>query len=569
MQANKNKRDSYIKWIIIGLVVAWLLLAFIVIPNINLLRLTLFKDGSLDLSPVSNVLKSDRVRKSLFNSLLIGLLVAVTTNIIGIFQVLVLDYFQVKGRKWLNLMYHLPLIINGMVLVLSYNYLIGTRGIITTNLQKSISTLPADWFLGLPAVLLQLTFSNTMYHITFVRAALNEIDYQTVEAARNMGSSPGRILKRVVLPNILPSILAATILNFSMGITVFASSKILGGPEFETLNPLIYTFSQSKNTKNYAVILSVFLAIATAIVLLIFNNIEKKRNFVATGKTRTRLQRQEIQNPVARVIVTIFAHLIAIIQLIPVLFILIYSFMPYEDLAQGKINPANFSLDNYKLAFGSPSGLKPVATSSIYSLLGALISVAIVVLFARWITKYRNKWTSALESTVMIPWFIPSTLLALGYLFTFNTSKNPFVFGKVLTGTTVILLIAYVVLRLPTNLRVIKAAFLSLNDSLEEASKNMGASDFTTFRRVIFPILSPTLKSSFLLSFIGLFAEFSVTVFLFHPLHMPLGIVINNATNTEASADAVVLSFVYAIIIMLFSGATTYLVYGRGNKKNA
>lgn len=567
MEINRNKRDSYIKWIIIGLIVAWALLAFIIIPNINLIRLTLIKDGSFDLTPVVNVINSSRVRKSLFNSFLVGILVAVTTNILGIFQVLVLDYFNVKGSKWLNLLYHLPLIINGMVLVLSYNYLIGTRGIITTNLQKYMPGLAPDWFLGLPAVLLQLTLSNTMYHITFVRAALNDIDYQTVEAARNMGSTPLRILKRVVIPSILPSILAATILNFSMGITVFASAKILGGSKFETINPLIYTFSQSQNTKNYAVVLSVFLAIATIIVLLIFNNIEKKRNFVQTGKTRTRLQKQEIENPVARGVITALAHIIGIIQLIPVLFIVIYSFMPYEDLKQGIVNPSNFSLYNYKLAFGSQGGLQPVITSTVYSFLAALISVIIVVIFARWITKYKNKWTSALESIAMIPWFIPSTLLALAYLFTFNTSKNPIVFGNVLTGTIYLLLIAYVVLRLPTNLRVIKAAFLSLNDSLEEASKNMGASDFTTFRRVIMPILSPTLKSSFLLSFIGLFAEFSVTVFLFHPMHMPLGVAINNATNTEANADAVMLSFVYAIIIMLFSGLTTYLVYGRRKKK--
>lgn len=563
---NKEKGKISIPWIITIVFVVWMLFTFVILPNLNMIRLTLFNSGKLDLTPLSKVLASSRVKQTLKNTILISTLVAITTNIIGIFQILVLDYFDIKGRRILNVLYHLPIVINGLVLVLSYNFIIGTKGILTTNLQNLTPQLSNDWFVGLPAVLLQLTFSNTMYHITFVRSALNSIDYQTIEAAKNMGSSTPRILRKVVIPTILPAIFAATILNFSMGLNTFASSKILGGTKFETINPLVYIFSQSQNTKNYAVVLSSLLALVTIIVLVIFNYVEKRKNFTSISKTKTKLVREKINKKSTNAIVTLIAHLIAIIQLIPVIFIVIFSFMPYDDMIRGKINFANFNLDNYKQVFGSSLGMKPILVSVSYAALASIISVIIMIIFSRWITKYKNKYTSILESVVMIPWFVPSTLIALGLLFTFNSSKNIFVFNKVIAGTLYLMLISYIVRRSPINFRVIKQAFVSFNDELEEASRNLGASTFKTMIKVILPAMKSTILSALLLSFIGLFAEFNMSVFLFHPLFMPLGVVINNATNAEASPSAIMLSFVYAVVIMLFSSLVTFLTSYKGNE---
>jgi len=562
---NKTRK---IKWIVIGLVVSWLLFTFMIYPNLNLFRITLFPEGSFDIQPLINILSSERVRTALLNSFILGVLVAITTNIVGIFQILALDYFRIPGRKWLGIVYYLPLIINGMVLVMAYNFLIGTNGIFTTQFQNLFPNLPNEWMLGLPAVLLQLTFSNTMFHITFVRDSLKNLDYQTVEAARNMGASTGSILRKVVLPTLTPSILAATILNFSMAMNSFASPQVLGGSDFETITPLVYTFSQSQNTRNYAVILSVLLGIVTFIILILFTQIERRKNVISVSKVKTKVQRQKIENPFYRMLATFFAHLIGLIQIIPAIFVIIFSFMSYEDLMAGQITLGNFSLENYTQVFSSSSGLQPVIVSLMYAAAGAIISVIIILIFARWITKYKNKLMGFLESILMIPWFVPATLLALGLLFTFNTSQNPLLFNQVLTGTIWLVLIGYVILRLPTNLRILKSSYLSIDNSLEDAAKNLGAGTVKTYFKVIFPILLPTVLSTVLLSFIFLLAEYDLTVFLFHTLYTPLGVVINNATSAEAGASVVMLSFVYSVIIMIISTIATYLVYGRPRKKN-
>ena len=68
---------------------------------------------------------------------------------------------------------------------------------------------------------------------------------------------------------------------------------------------------------------------------------------------------------------------------------------------------------------------------------------------------------------------------------------NPLVGGAVLTGTTVILLIAFVTIKIPFTLRMLKASFAAVNSSLEEAADIMGAKTLYVFRRILLPIVLP------------------------------------------------------------------------------
>ena len=95
-------------------------------------------------------------------------------------------------------------------------------------------------------------------------------------------------------------------------------------------------------------------------------------------------------------------------------------------------------------------------------------------------------------------------------------------FNNGLIGTTIILLLGYIIVKLPFSLRMIKAAFFGVDGTLEEAAKSMGASSFYTLRRVILPIVFPAVLSVIVLNANSLLADYDLTVFLFHPLLQPL-----------------------------------------------
>ncbi|MFD1886551.1 ABC transporter permease [Paenibacillus wenxiniae] len=543
---------------LIGLSIAlvWLVFTFLIYPNLELIRTTMMPQGQLNIQPILNIVASHRAMSSLGNSLLLGFSLAITVAILGLFQIVVLDYFQIKGNRWLTIAYHSPLICNGMVLVMAYNFLYGSQGFVTA----LVPGLPATWFQGFWAVLIELTFAGTANYMLFVRNSLRSIDNQTIEAARNIGASKLRILIRVVLPCLKPSLLAASIIAFITGISALATPQVLGGAHFETINTLIYSFAQTLTTRNYAAVLAIFLGCITFVILLLSIQIEKKGHYLSVSKVKTNLHKQTIRSPFVRITITIIAHLIAIIQTVPLLAVLCFSFMPVTDLYAGTINIQHFSLVNYEAVFQSVAGIQPLFTSIVYAATASFVIVLMMLGIGRLITKHHNRWTGGLEFVLQIPWFLPSTLIALGLLMTFNRA-NGLVGGIVLTGTVFILGIGYMILVTPYTLRMLKAAYASIDRTLEDAAQNLGASTWRMYWRVVFPILLPLVLSVFLLNFIGLLAEYDLSVFLFNPLYQPLGVVLGAATNPEAAPQAQMLSFVYSVLIMIVSTTAILLVY--------
>lgn len=121
------------------------------------------------------------------------------------------------------------------------------------------------------------------------------------------------------------------------------------------------------------------------------------------------------------------------------------------------------------------------------------------------------------------------------------------------------MLIAYMIIKLPFSYRMIRAAFIGLDGNMEEAAQVMGAKPFYTMRKVILPIIMPVVLSVVVLNFNGLLSEYDLSVFLYHPLFQPLGIVIKLATDETATTDAQAMAFVYTVILMIISTIALWL----------
>ena len=215
-----------------------------------------------------------------------------------------------------------------------------------------------------------------------------------------------------------------------------------------------------------------------------------------------------------------------------------------------------------------PSGLRPFVISIVYSALAAVIAVGGLLFVARLLQKHRNWLTAVFEYLLHIPWILPSALLALGLIISYD-HPNPLVGGAVLTGTTVILLVAFVTVKIPFTLRMLKASFASVNSSLEEAGAIMGARTLYIFRRILLPLVLPTAAAIAALNFNNLLDDYDTAIFLAHPLVQPLGLVIKANTDGAEGVEGVSNTFVYTVLLMVITGLTMYLVYGRTRKRDA
>ncbi|MGY3724064.1 iron(III) transport system permease protein [Granulicatella balaenopterae] len=561
-----KKKKVTLQQILIRVLLAWFIIGFIVYPNIHLLQSIFWQNGTFSFRAVEKVLSSPRAVQSIKNSFILAISLVCSVNIVGTLVVLLTEYWDIKGAKFLRLGYMTSLIYGGVVLATGYKFVYGSTGYVTQVLQYFMPNLDVNWFSGYGAVLFIMTFACTSNHIMFLTNAVRSVDYHTIEAAKNMGAKPFNVLREIVLPTLKPTIFALTIMIFLTGLSAVSAPLIVGGSEFQTINPMIITFAKSTSSKDLAAFMASFLGLATIIMIMIMNRVERGGNYISVSKTKARLKKQKIQSKVMNVIMHIIAYVLFIIYMMPIILIILFSFSNSLAVSTGKLSWSSFTLENYQQLFTSADAFKPYLVSVTYALLAAILVTILSILIVRIIKKPIFKFDFLYEYGALLPWVLPGTLIALSFLYTFDVPVI-YIGNKILVGTVVIMLLAYVVIKLPFSFRMIRAVFFSVDDNMEEASRSMGASSFYTMTRVIIPFILPTVLSVMVLNFNSLLADYDLSVFLYQPLFKPLGIVIKAASDETASVNARAMSFVYTVILMIMSSTALYLTRSRTPKK--
>lgn len=567
-RTTKFKESNYLSKIpfyLFCIFIAWFIVSLLILPNINVLVDIFWVDGQLSLSAFDRLSRSDRAIRAVLNSFLLASVLTVTVNIVGTFIVLVTEYFDIKGARLLRLGFMSTLIFSGMVLNNGYLYVYGQNGVLTNLLLQVFPNMNPNWFTGFPAVLFVMTFACTTNHMLFLRNGVKGLDNNTIEAAKNLGSNQWQVLRQIVFPTLFPVIITLVIMSFQLGLGAMAAPIMVGG-EFETISPLILNFTQRPSSRDLAALLSIILGFAQIILLIVMTRNEKKGNFMSISKTKTRVVKQKIENPVVNGIVHVLAYVLFLIYLVPLVLVVLFSFMNLQGISQSVLSLEYFTLDNYADILSNRSNFGPLLTSMFYSGGAAVLAVLFMILVARLVMKNKkNKLAEWTEYLFYIPWLLPGLMIALGLIISYD-SPSLLLFGNSVVGSVWILPLIYLIMMLPSTLRYIKGAYYSFDNNLEDASRILGSSSLRTFVQVILPALLPTALALVALNFNNFLADYDLSAFLYHPAYPTLGIAIRKNADAANNVNAAAVNLVYSVIIMGVSAIMFYVVYGRGSK---
>ena len=181
----------------------------------------------------------------------------------------------------------------------------------------------------------------------------------------------------------------------------------------------------------------------------------------------------------------------------PVCVLVLYSFNKggFPDIWRG------FSLQWYDSLFDSVAIWRAFKHSAIVGLTSSFLSVAMALLWVHGARRYKHDVTAIFYSNAMIF----DIVLAVGLLALFSYLSIPFGLTTIIAGHTL--------LGLGFTIPVIKSRYDELDESLIEASLDLGASTQYTFFNVIIPFLYPALLSAFLLAMIVSFDDFLIAFF--------------------------------------------------------
>lgn len=597
---SKPRFDAAFVLRIVGIVFfAYFFFGFMLMPCLNTL-MSIFNAtnaaGERDALAVIKFFFAGNMGRYVWNSLKLAICLVITVNIVGVSIVLLTEYFDIKGANILRLGYMTTMIYSGVALVTGYLFLYDSDGILTTWLVKMFPNINKNWFSGFKAVLFTMTFACTSNHALFLRNAIRSIDYNTVEAARNMGAKPLQVLWRVVFPTLIPTLFSLTVMTFITGLCAMSAPTLLG---YDSINPEIVRLAGSSAADEAfpqarAALLSIILALFTIILLTVLSSYERKGHYLSVSKTKAKLVKQKITNPVANVLAHVYAYVLFIIYMTPVVMIVLFAFQNYPAIRSKTLSMDQWTLINFfgkqdfefmtnrgklKTRTGAISGLFAnadtvggIRLSFVLSAIAAALACVIVVVAVNYIFKNKGKKrATVLEYCMLFPWLLPTILICYSYRTYFNSNDVWYVFNQNLymrENVRFLIVMAYTVVKLPFALRMIKAAFYAIDDELEEAARNLGASSLVAFLRVKLPIVLPSVLAVFALNFNALFTEYDMSATFHSSYGKSYAMVIQNMCAEEGrdgyNVNASGRRCASTVFIMIVSGLILYLVYGVG-----
>lgn len=550
-----KKLLSIVISVILFSVIGWFIITFIIVPVVSVISEIFFTNGQFSLESIKKLAASQRVKNALVNSFVMAFFTIITVSVVGFFQILVTEYFKIKGAKLLNAAFMTPLLFSGISLVRGYNFVYSSTGFITNSLLHIFPNMNPYWFTGFVGVLFVHSFSFTTYHILFVKTAFKRIDYSTIEAAKSLGASNLTAFFKVALPVIKPSVFSATILVVLGALGSFAAPSMLGGRDFYMINSMIQNLNSIKSY-DMAALLSFILSAVCIFLLVLMKWLEKKSSYISVSKVPTKIRKIKIKNPLVNGIVHIVSYALFFVYIIPVAAVVIFSMADIKSITMGTL-PNTLTLEHYFRGLSNPVVLRPFVNSIQLSLYAIAMILPICVISSLAIHRKPGKATAVLEYSFMIPWVLPATMIVVGMITSFAT-PNLLVFGATLLGSYWLLPIAYAVNSLPSNMRLIRASLYSVNQSHEEAARSLGASAVYTFVKVVLPAILPTAVSVGAICFNGLLSEYTMSALLYNVNNFPLGIMLRSpelVPDPYGPAN----NLVFIVVLMVISGTTLFL----------
>ena len=207
---------------------------------------------------------------------------------------------------------------------------------------------------------------------------------------------------------------------------------------------------------------------------------------------------------VRRHLLTAYAILAFMYLLVPIAVVIAFSF----NNPPGRYNYTwhGFTLDQWRNWDAVPALKDAMILSLEIALVASVIATVLGTLIALALVRYRFGGRGATNLLIFVPMATPEVVLAASLLALFlNVTIFTLGFGTILIAH-IMFCISYVVV-------TVKARLIGFDRSLEEAAMDLGANEFTTFRKVTLPLIAPAILAGALLSFALSIDDFVITYF--------------------------------------------------------
>ena len=386
----------------------------------------------------------------------------------------------------------------------------------------------------------------TPYVYLPVSSALKSLDPSLEEASRMAKANAFTTFRRVTLPAIRPALLAGLLLVMMMGFAIFSVPVIIGtGAKIEMLPVLIYRLVYAYPARvDLAILLGLFLTVLVQVLLLLQTLLAPTSRSAQIGGKGQRAARVRLglwRWP-ARILLLSFIVTAGVLPLLGLAFV---SLQPFWT---ANINFATLGFDNYRtIFFNSSLAGKALVNSVALGALGGTIGMLIAALLARSGQVSGSGLNRIIQAVTAAPAGVPHVVVAVGFILSFSSGWLN------ISGTWLILLLAYLVIFMPQAMRSASVAVGQVGRELTEAAAIFKAAPARAFRSVMLPLMLPGLAAGWVILFVQMAGELTASALLAKTSNPAIGQVLldlwQNGSFPEIAALALTATAINVIVV--------------------
>ena len=460
-----------------------------------------------------------RQRGLLWNTALLGTGTALLATAIGAPLGLALARIALPRKGLLRLALTAPVLLPPYIVALAWTYLGSSRGLVAGLAGRDVL---AEWTYSEPAAVVVLSLVFYPLAMLATEAALRLLDGRLEEAAAVV-ASPGRVLWRITVPLVAPSIFAAALVIFVLAISEFGVPGLLRVRVYTTE---VFTAFAALYDFGRAIVMALpLLGLCLAVAVLAAAILGERLSSTRRGSARPPAVFDAWRRPAAMA-----ATVVVVVALGVPLVVLFCEAMDAQSW--------------WAVVDGSGDAI-------VNSLLFATAGATAVVSLALWLGYARARAPGRIgqlaDVLLLVVFAVPSTIVGVGLIGLWN---RPGLLGTVY-GTDAMFLLAHLARFVPVAALALAASTRYVPVSHEEAAAVAGAGWLRIMSRIVVPQIRLGVVAAWVIAFILAFGELGVSILVAPPGEATLPIRIYTIIANTPSSHVAVLALLQAAVIFV------------------
>ncbi len=533
--------------------IAWIAAALCLLPMVAVLVAAFSGGAETVTSLISSVLP-----RYLGTTLLMVVIVALGTAVIGTGAAWLVTMTRFPGRKLFEIALALPLAFPAYVLAYAYTDFLDHPGLVQTTLRDLTGWGPRDyWFpeirsLGGAAAMLTLVLYPYVYLLA--RAAFLQQSATAYIAARTLGHGPFSAFWSVSLPIARPAIAGGMLLATMETIADFGTVSYFGVQTFATgIYQSWFSFADRAAAAQLALCLLAF-----ALILASLEHAQRKsKRHHGAGRRFEEMEPARLTGLQAFGAMLFCGLPVALGFLLPAILLITMGWGSSQILLSSRY--IGFFQNSLTLA-----------------VIAALLTVLAAVSLGFNARLKRSNASKAAVRVAGLGYAVPGGVIAVGLIVPFAAFDNAvdavmeahfgIDTGLLITGSIWLLIMAYIVRFMAAALSAYDAGLATINPNMDAVARTLGRSPPAMLRGVHLPILKPSLLTALLIVFVDVMKELPATLIM-RPFNFDtLAVQAHRLASDERLAEAAVPSLVIGAVGLL---PVALLCWGMGRKESS